>query len=127
VSVTLISVSTGVPFIDSVFAEFLGVYGEVMEEYRDPSEAEGQCLSAAGIVDKWCFSRGLKAWSTTAPPDELGYSDRPSQGKYDNHCLSVIEYEGHCFTIDFTATQYGYTDLPLIQRYCRETNSFQRI
>jgi hypothetical protein len=51
------------------------------------------------------------------PIDEQG---QPPSDMLPDHCANILFDGEHAYMIDFTASQYGYTEHPLVQRMSRE-------
>lgn len=95
----------------------------------------GYCsLITMHFID-WLRDRGLRAYSTNSMEamygdngwklDEsmsgkaqLGYENSPEPGNpYDDtHCAAVIDWKGETFLIDWTATQYGHKEWPMVKQ-----------
>lgn len=128
------------PAIDALIEEYLGTpmgdwttSDSFNEALRDPAEAAGACQAVAEDFAEFAKGRGWSVAVTHTDLDEMGYT--PSidpqgeimddegnivPGFYHDHTVNEI-YELPDGTkvrppivVDWTATQYGYTDLPKI-------------
>jgi hypothetical protein len=127
---------SGVSEIDDLIEEFLHTpMGDwttdtsPIEALKDPARAHGNCQVVTEQFVDFAKSKGLNAYVTNTDLDELGYTpDGKPQGEvlapdgaithgfYDEHTVASIYLPQHNFPIivDFTATQYGYTDHPKV-------------
>lgn len=134
---------SGVPEVDQLIEDFLKepveAYGgntpETILHMRDPENAHGMCQAVTEQFVEFARARGFTAYSTDTDLDEMGY--KPSiepfgeigedehgvmqHGFYPEHTVATIvlkgpEYGpyGRDIYIDFTASQYGYTDHPKV-------------
>lgn len=56
-----------------------------------------------------------------------GYGDGKYRRRRDKtHEATVIDHGGELLMIDWTASQYGYSEWPMLQRYDPERNAWQR-
>jgi hypothetical protein len=110
-------------------------------DFRDPEVSWGQCnitsasfrqfLTDHGITNHWFAGyehekdRGRLVQKTPAPPNwpftdvrEIGYEDADLSmpGTTHNHCAVEVEVPSGRYMIDFTATQFGYTEFPMVQK-----------
>lgn len=90
----------------------------------------GMCQVLADKFEDWAARRVGEGWrvyaSSLHSPDAHGYSDRTIEG-FPNHSSSIIEApDGTRYLIDWSASQYGYSELPLVQRSIDEGKTFQR-
>ncbi len=131
---------TGNPQVDALIEEFLRTpMGDwttddnTYESLRDPSQAHGACQSVTEHFVEFAKAKGFKAYSTDTDLDEMGYkptgeggeigfdeNDEMQYGFYPEHTIATVIVNdpaypyGREFYIDFTATQYGYTDHPKV-------------
>jgi hypothetical protein len=49
-------------------------------------------------------------------PDVFGYADRTTESPFPWHDAVLVTIQGQTLMIDYTAAQYGYESVPLIQR-----------
>lgn len=127
---------SGVSEIDDLIEEFLHTpMGDwttdtsPIEALKDPARAHGNCQVVTEQFVDFAKSKGLNAYVTNTDLDELGYTPagKPqgevlapdgaiTHGFYDEHTVASIYLPQHNFPIivDFTATQYGYTDHPKV-------------
>jgi hypothetical protein len=121
---------TGIPALDALLAEYAD--WAPVARMRDPERADGSCeLVATHLVDKLRergFDRpGLEAYLSgdewegdemvleRISPDDFGYQDRPLAGN-NSHVVCLIDAGDCLYSVDFTASQYGYREFPLVQR-----------
>lgn len=103
---------------------------------RDGKRAWGWCHVLAGQFARFLEHEGVTAWSSE---DEfgsegltytaLGYTDAPGvkgQGWIKFHCVTLVEEAGERFMVDWTASQYGYAEFPMVQRYDPAAQTWQR-
>ncbi len=87
----------------------------------DPELSYGQCAIAAFNIARWLSANNYDAWVPKAPcgydPSAalFGYNSL-AKGMFDTHYWVCLIFEDCCLGLDFTASQYGITDLfPVIQ------------
>jgi len=115
-------------------------------DYRNPYDAWGQCHDVSEYLTSWLNERGMKAhlpedepvmqdmpWMQQRRdphPDDFGYADRPgveekpttgpnAGNEYPSliqHHVVIVDRPTGRYMIDFTASQYGYQEFPMIQR-----------
>lgn len=74
----------------------------------------GRCVTISAAFAELCAARGLDAFvSEPFGPDEFGYRDRPRRG-LSTHSVTIADTDAGVFYIDWTAAQYGYTEMPKI-------------
>ncbi len=128
---------SGIPEIDKLIEEFLRTpMGDWITDdlpndaLRDPELSHGACQSVAEDFAEFAKARGFKAYATDTDLDEMGYTpsikpfgetgfdanDEMTYGFYPEHTVNSIYLDGHALpiVIDFTASQYGYTDHPKV-------------
>lgn len=131
---------TGNPEIDALIEEFLRMpQGDwttddnPYEALRDPENSHGNCQVVTEHFVEFARSKGFKAYVTHTDLDEMGYeptgeggeigfneNDEMEYGFYPEHTIATIVVDdpsrpyGREYYIDFTATQYGYTDHPKV-------------
>lgn len=130
---------TGKTYLDALIDEFqydgvwyVEVYDWLADQYvakarplsdlRQPLAARGQCVHVASEFNRFLRERGVEAGlplidgrPCLVPPEALGYADRPLGGLAE-HTLSIVPYGSGIYSIDWTASQYGYSEFPLIQK-----------
>jgi rubrerythrin len=112
---------TGDPELDSLIEYYYLQDRENMESLRDPNMSAGGCVEMARDMANFLKEHGIAA--TTAQtergddifPQELGYGDlsHPDDGPHD---LTIVERPSGTYAIDWTASQYGYKEFPMVQR-----------
>jgi hypothetical protein len=134
---------TGHPKVDAVIEEFLRTPmgdwitdDDTYETLRDPARAHGACQAVTEHFVEFAKERGLKAYVTHTDLDEMGYTPQieahgevgfdengeMQYGFYPEHTIATVVMDdpartyGREFYIDFTATQYGYTEHPKVTR-----------
>lgn len=129
---------TGIPEIDRLIEDFLKeplgdwtTDDSVIEALRDPVMSHGMCQNVTRQFVDFAKERGFKAYVTDTDINEMGYQitgdphgeilDNDGNivpGHYQDHTVASIYLEGRNFPIeiDFTASQYGYTDHPKISQ-----------
>lgn len=127
---------TGIDEIDTAIAEFLcePVGGWTTDshpigELADGELAHGACREVSEQFVEFAQRRGLRAYVCDTDLDELGYQPtgtprgevidhrgRIVPGHYYEHTVAEVYLPGQAqpITIDFTASQYGYTKHPHI-------------
>jgi hypothetical protein len=81
----------------------------IIAELRDPAVADGACLPIAHQFEAFAVAAGLTA-EIADPEREAGY---PGLG---SHNVTIVEHAGEAWSIDFTASQFGETEFPLVVR-----------
>lgn len=86
-----------------------------IDHLREPGNAAGMCSEVS--LDFWSFlrSRGIEATIQEATPDAAGYTDRNEIGESCHDWVEVSLPSG-TYMVDFTPAQYGYKELPMVQR-----------
>lgn len=129
---------SGVPEVDALIEEFLQTpMGDwttdelPIEALRDPENSHGNCQMVTEQFVAFARERGFKAYATDTDLDEMGYkptgqggeigfndNDEMQYGFYPEHTVASIYLDESRFPIivDFTATQYGYTDHPKVSK-----------
>lgn len=127
---------SGIPEIDQLIEDFLkqpiqdrSDGTELVETLRDPASSHGMCDMVTAQFVNFARERGFKAYAERDYLDVWGYEitnepqgeilDSESNiipGHYDEHCVAAIYLEGtrRPIWIDFTASQYGYSDHPKV-------------
>lgn len=123
---TAMAERSGFPELDAAIAEFMQAHPEV-NDFREPHNAHGRCEESAQELAAFLKERGFKAY---APADELhafpGYENAQKSEDvgaadftYPEHAM--VEVYGlygpnnvNTVTIDFTASQYGFTEFPKV-------------
>lgn len=128
---------TGDPELDKLIDQFLTEEHDYIDMYRNSEDADGHCDEVSEFFAGWLSRHGMKAtlsggqtihdeeglqqWTT---PDALGYEDRPgipnANGEVDkghaDHYTTTVHMPSGLYSIDWTASQYGYTEFPLVQK-----------
>lgn len=86
-----------------------------VDEMRSADQASGNCGLFAELFCQWLERHDLDAHVFDSTPDETGYADRSIPGHAD-HAVTCVIIDGFVYAIDFTASQYGYGEFPLVQR-----------
>jgi hypothetical protein len=113
------------------------VYVSPMEEDRPVREWQrctadnGYCHGVSEALAEYLEEHGIHAWLSDEPwaspneewaefgansPEELGYDDRELTGA-PFHTTTFALIDNFLYSIDYTASQYGYDQFPLIQRW----------
>lgn len=104
--------------------------GEDWWELNDHAwqNSTGKCGDVANHFAMWLKNKGYKTWVTggedhpligmDTTPDALGYSDRTEPGNpYDeSHVATFVQGENGVYMIDWTASQFGYREFPMVQK-----------
>lgn len=125
---------TGDPRLDAALAEFMMThrdeFSEGMQIYQHPEVAWGQCERVSEECAEFLQARGFKAQANNVDLEELGYNDAQksenvgtgqhglkAEFTYPEHSVvSVLNDRGIVWwTIDFTASQYGYKEFPKVE------------
>lgn len=104
-----------------------------IEALRDPVLAHGMCQMVSEQFVEYAKRHGFKAYATETDMDELGYEvtgaahgevlDADGEivcGHYHDHTIVTIVLDdpayryGREFYIDWTASQYGYSEHPKV-------------
>lgn len=116
---------TGVPVIDAHIERFRDTCGS--GRYGDPALAAGACITVNDAFVRQLAVAGIDARSSDQTQhgrypiwpfvDSLGYHDRTIKG-CDAHVVAIVEHDGQRFSVDWSASQYGYQHaFPLVQRH----------
>jgi len=134
---------SGVPEVDALIEEFLQTpMGEwttdndPIDALRDPERAHGVCQMVTEQFVEFAKSKGFKAYETNTDVDEMGYTptgqggeigfnenDEMQYGFYPEHTVATIVIDdpnyhwGREIYVDFTASQYGYSDHPKVTKW----------
>lgn len=118
--------------IESFLRERLGDWtsdDDTIESLRDGGRAHGACDAVSEQFVAFAKDRGFKAYVTPTDLGELGYEIQGEArgevlnaegevkiGHYEEHAVASIYLAGQAFPIiiDFTASQYGYTEHPKV-------------
>lgn len=78
--------------------------------------------------EEWTYANifnGMDPIQYEHDADIFGYADRTDPGNdWDTtHCVTIVEKDGHTYAIDWTASQYGYSEWPMVQRLDRIEDS----
>lgn len=130
---TAMAERSGDPALDKLIEEFGPFYEQIapriqaepgaeplptLDHYRDPNASAGMCGSLAMLFEHYAQSKGFDAQFSQAPydtPEGLGYTDRTNQG-HDDHASVIVTVSSGKYSIDFSASQYGYKEFPMVQR-----------
>jgi hypothetical protein len=136
---------SGIPEVDKLIEDFLKEdvqeYGglHTVDQLRDPQNSHGMCQAVTEQFVEFAKTRGFKAYVTNTDMDEMGYtpsiepfgevgfdeSGQMQHGFYPEHTVATIVINdprypyGREVYIDFTASQYGYTDHPKVEASSR--------
>ncbi len=87
-----------------------------------PNYASGRCQMVATDFTSYVKARGIEA-ETVQEDDEdppydkaFGYNDRSLDPGFGNHFATVVHSGRDVYTIDWTASQFGYREFPRIQK-----------
>jgi hypothetical protein len=109
-----------------------------VEALRDPEIADGLCSLVADDFARYLCER-LQGEDINVHPEvqddeeppygkAWGYDDRTREPGWGSHTLVVIERGLEMMTVDWTASQFGYADFPLVQRLVvGEDENWQRL
>lgn len=142
---------TGIAEIDLLIERFqrdgheeLGDGEQMAAWLTQPWEAEGECAFVSCLFADYLVANGIRAYGSGRRvkaadypfprnpllgsehgPDDFGYQDRLRESSHPEHAVTIVEWEsGEIFMIDWTASQFGYVEFPLVQR--RDGNRWQR-
>jgi hypothetical protein len=110
--------STGDPELDVLIERFAD---KVWPEVETAADAEGKCDEISKRFVSYLEKQGIKAETTTMEsewPDDYensGYGDVPKHMR-SWHTVVWIERPSGTYQVDFTASQYGYDEFPMVQR-----------
>jgi hypothetical protein len=135
---------SGDPQLDALIEEYLHenpqIEYELLEDFRyepdryDPAAVSGQdwwelnqdawqnstgkCMEVANHFAVWLNDKGIQADVGVGEVGEFGYSDRTEPGNPNDqtHAVTMIDKDGHTYAVDWSASQYGYSEFPMIQR-----------
>lgn len=128
---------TGDPELDSLINRFMEEEYEYLcggerdpdnrMDYRKPEDAAGECAEVSEFFANWLIEQGIDAQVSGdrivddeltedyLSPEDFGYHDRAIPG-FENHSATIVWKDGHEYMVDFTASQYGYKEFPMVQR-----------
>lgn len=140
------SADTGYPEVDKLIEDFKRQPG--ISGYRDGEVAHGYCQVVAEEFVDFCKTRGMKAYTNDVYLDEIGYSIQPGSkggeigfdendemiyGHYPEHTIVALypdpdatPYGGPAVYVDFTASQYGYSEFPKVFSSLAKTAASER-
>lgn len=119
--------STTVKSLASVIEDFKNekwqhVKGEItVDDLKDSKIANGLCHTLALSFQDFAEKNGFKAWlpkKGTGTPEAFGYDDRSITG-HAGHYWTYVETDDGTYGVDWTAAQYGYEDVPVVQKQTR--------
>jgi SAM-dependent methyltransferase len=114
-------------------------------DYRNPEDSYGECYEVSDFFANWLYQNypdmdaylpedetameGMP-WTEEGRdphPHDFGYTDRPGSDIFgypddsvkdedEQHHVVIVKRPSGTYTIDWTASQYGYTEFPMIQR-----------
>lgn len=137
---------TGYPEMDAAINDFLDtplaeLSGDTPRQVND-SGSHGLCQAISEEFVEFCKARGIdKVYATHTDLDEMGYTIQPGSqggeiGFNENDEMEYGHYQEHTvnsyyppgappwgIVIDFTATQYGYSEFPKISSTSSKTAS----
>jgi 2'-5' RNA ligase len=151
---TAMAERTGDPQLDRLIEKFktdfalrpyvLESYGvKSIEDFRDPKIAQGYCGDMASDFAHYLYEQDIDAWvpqdddltSENEPKwvplmdlDTL-YPDWPEKNpdpEYLTHAVTVIQKDGNYYTVDWTISQYGFSEFPMVQKLDDEQKSWKR-
>ena len=118
---------SGDPQLDAFIAQYmpdamtgLGQFGDL----RIPENASGACGWIAHDFAVMAQRAGLQTEEAGDTPDQFGYADRTKPGFDEHHWVIVTTPSGR-YGVDFTASQYGYSEFPMVQKL-NEGGGWQR-
>lgn len=120
---TAMAERSGDPQLDSLIEEFSqgnwnGPYEqEPVSLMRTPDAAEMMCNQMSDQLTDFLAKRGIQAEvirNTDLP--SLGYENKVNPGGDDFHSVVKAIMPSGTYTIDFTASQYGYKEFPMVQK-----------
>ena len=92
-------------------------YAPQVNEMRDPMVARGRCYEVSREFAEYLTGHGLDAewWGVWA--DDVGFAERvPAPWlQDDSHVVCLVRVDGRIFTVDWTASQYGRDEFPLVR------------
>lgn len=122
--VTSMAERSGVPALDEAIDEFMKTRQGLEDDYRDGQNAFGRCEESANEFADFLKQRGFNAYATSdeiaAFPGYQNAADHGGQGfSYPEHAMVEVYdlFPGsvRTVTIDFTASQYGFTEFPKVE------------
>lgn len=138
------SVDHALDLIESNLLSSFECYSQplTLPQLADGNVAEGLCSGITWKVIEWLeqesglylvtaaatdLSEGFRARlfpdsaeyfrGRTTVPDLFGYTDRTRESMFETHEALLINHDNVTYLIDYTAAQYGYEALPLVQRF----------
>lgn len=85
-----------------------------------PNTSDGMCHVWAYRFAEFLNEHGYEAESSEdnqgfTSPEEFGYDDRSIAGS-PRHCVTTVQMSSGKYMIDWTASQYGYNEFPMVQK-----------
>lgn len=127
---------TANPQIDALLETYLRTIVRDSQRLLDPDYATDMCSQASESLCEFLKRRGLDCFVATETPDAHGYQNRSKNGSgHPWHDLVVVNDQETSWSIDLTASQYGYNSLPLVRKgerpidqvkYFDERNQFDK-
>lgn len=113
---------SGDPELDRLISEFKtgtwkNLYGDQdqIEALKNPATALYQCNQLSNQFTKFLRDNGVKSMAHEANVKKW-YDDAPEDG-FPVHAVTVVEMPSGVYSVDWTASQYGYRDdFPMVQK-----------
>ncbi len=141
---TAMAQRSGNPQLDALIEQFQRDEHEYIDMYRNAEDAAGNCAEVTDYFVNWLHQHGVHAFPAQEPstrflesnphfepdewgatPDEYGYSDRATPG-HPVHDVAMIEMAGTTYMVDWTASQYGYSEFPMVQQLVGPGHTWER-
>ena len=104
-----------------------------MDMYAEPDYGYGMCSTLSKEFADFLTAKGVEAWVSEDvaehekhTPQFWGYDDHEDaaathpamhqEPPYPTHCVVIVIRPTGTFMVDWTASQYGYTEFPMVQR-----------
>lgn len=103
--------------IPPALADLLAQFSPSARKHRYHKEnfSVGRCWVAANEFGDLAEASGIEwEWVEFEVDDHPFYAGRPKSGAYKQHTVSVCYLNGQALLVDWTASQYGYSEFPLV-------------
>jgi len=129
---------TGDPTFDALLEEFKDEFIDIewfnpefdetedryitIRELEDADLSVGQCGRISNFFESWLRTKGVRSVdhgnTENQGPAALNYTDESNRWDYsdDSHGWTEVYLNGHTYAVDWTASQYGNYDFPMVQR-----------
>lgn len=104
------AIRTGIQHVDNVITSFAALHPEL----RHGDNSRNRCGFISGEFQRFAMTRCVELVSIDMET-YCFYPERPIRG-CGMHMLNILVFIPYQFSIDFTASQYGFTEYPMVMR-----------